>query len=70
MYYRDCKGIPIEKGDKVRYRKQTGIVIYDEFEGLYVELENGYKVRVKDVRRDIKVIYKKRKKHHDVGKRM
>ena len=69
MYYKDCKGTLIETGDKVRYKKKKGVIVSDEFEGLYAELKNGLKVRIKDVHRDISVVYKKRKKHHNVGKR-
>ena len=69
MYYKDCKGALIEEGDKVRYRKKKGVIVDDEFEGLYAELENGHKVRVQDVHRRMYVIYKARKKHHNVGKR-
>ena len=70
MYYKDCKGTLIEEGDKVRYRKKKGIIVDDEFEGLYAELENGHKVCVQDVHRRMYVTYKARKKHHNVGKRM
>lgn len=73
MYYKDCKGTLIEEGDKVRYRKKKGIIVkengFERREGLYAELENGHKVRVQDVHRRMYVIYKARKKHHNVGKR-
>ena len=73
MYYKDCKGTLIEEGDKVRYRKKKGIVIDNDIEGhdgLRVKLKNGLKVRVKDEYKAMQVVYKPRKKHHNVGKRM
>ena len=73
VYYKDCKGTLIEEGDKVRYRKKKGIVIDNDIEGhdgLCVKLKNGLKVRVKDEYKAMQVVYKPRKKHHNVGKRM
>lgn len=67
---RDAKGRTINKGDVIKHGQSRGVVKNDEFEGLYAELENGYKLRVQNVHKRMYVIYKVRKKHHNVGKRM
>lgn len=63
MYYKDCKGKLIKKGDKIRYKKNEGIVVdertFEKREGLYVILEDGIKVRIKDIHTQATIIQDK-----------
>ncbi|MBC8581096.1 hypothetical protein [Zhenhengia yiwuensis] len=66
MYYKDYKGTPIEKGDRIRYKKHEGMVVeencFERREGLYATLNNGFKIRIQDVHKQVRVIQKKKLK--------
>ena len=46
--YNDVNGVCIDTGTVVKHGNKQGIVVDDEFEGQYVVLETGMKLRIKD----------------------
>lgn len=54
--YRDKRGKVINVGDIVVYRKMAGIIREEDREGLYIELKNGYKLRLSAFDRKIRIV--------------
>lgn len=63
MYYKDSKGNFIKRGDKIRYKKNEGIVVdertFEKREGMHAVLDSGIKVRIKDIHTQVIVIQDK-----------
>lgn len=58
--YRDSVGVVIDAGSIIKHGKKRGIVLDDEFEGLYAVLESGTKLRIKDYCKRVTVVAKRK----------